>query len=99
VLWAAFYAAGQSAFTALVSELDPRSRGTVLSFNSSAMYIGASAMSALAAALLEAGPFWTIGLMCGLADLLVAAIVLSAVRERGAAGRRVSGGLPRDGRF
>ncbi|OUM95805.1 MAG: hypothetical protein A9Z00_11625 [Thermobacillus sp. ZCTH02-B1] len=85
VLWAALYAAGQSAFTALVSELDPQSRGAVLSLNSSAMYIGASAMSTLAAALLQIGPFWTVGFMCGLANLLVTAIARSAIRERGTA--------------
>ena len=87
LLWAALYAAGQAAFTALVSELDPQSRGTVLSLNSSAMYIGASAMSALAAALLTAGAFWPIGLMCGVANVLVAVIASAAIRERAAAGR------------
>lgn len=89
MLWAALYAAGQSAFTALVSEQDPKSRGTVLSFNSSAMYIGASALAALAAALLEAGSFRSVGLMCGAANLLVTVIVLAAIRERGwASGRQ-----------
>lgn len=84
VLWAALYTAGQSAFTALISELDPKSRGTVMSLNSSAMYIGAGALSALAAALLGAGSdsFWTIGLMCGTANLLVTMIVIFAIRER-----------------
>lgn len=84
LLWTALYAAGQAAFTALVSELDPQSRGTVLSLNSSAMYIGASAMSALAAALLTAGAFWPIGLLCGVANGLVAIIASAAIRERAA---------------
>lgn len=86
IVWAALYAAGQSAFTALVSELDPRSRGTVLSLNSSAMYIGASALSALASALLGTGAFWPIGLMCGAANVLAAVIAAAAIRERGLAG-------------
>jgi predicted MFS family arabinose efflux permease len=83
MLWAAFYAAGQAAFTALVSELDPRARGTVLSYNSSAMYIGAGAMSAIAAALLTTGSFWPIGLMCGLANLLAAVLATTKIREQG----------------
>lgn len=82
VLWAALYAAGQSAFTALVSELDTKSRGTVMSFNSSAMYIGAGSLSALAAALLGSDSFWKIGVMCGVANLLVSVIVIFAIRER-----------------
>ena len=84
VMWAALYAAGQSAFTALVSELDPDSRGTVLSFNSSAMYIGASAASATATVLLKSGSFWPIGLMCGMANILVTLIVVFVIREKGA---------------
>ncbi len=87
ILWAAFYAAGQSAFTALVSELEPKSRGAVLSFNSSAMYIGAGAMTALAAALLRTESFWPIGLLCGAANVLVAFIVMSVIREREAVGQ------------
>jgi predicted MFS family arabinose efflux permease len=93
ILWAAFYAAGQSAFTALISELDPKSRGTVMAFNSSAMYIGASAMSALAAALLSTGVFWPIGFMCGIANIFVMVIVTFAIRERGS-GRGAGGDLP-----
>jgi len=82
VLWAAFYAAGQAAFTTLVSELDPSARGTVLSFNSSAMYIGAGAASGLAAVLLQAADFWAVGLLCGAANALVVMIVLTVIRER-----------------
>ena len=97
VLWAALYAAGQSAFTALVSELEPDSRGTVLSFNSSAMYVGASAMSGLAAILLETGSFRPVGLMCAAANLLVAAIAAFVIRERRTAGptRPTAGGNAR----
>jgi predicted MFS family arabinose efflux permease len=79
-------AAGHAAFTALVSELDPNARGTVLSFNSSAMYIGAGAASGLAAVLLRAADFWSVGLLCGAANALVAVIVLTAIRERRTAG-------------
>jgi hypothetical protein len=58
----------------------------VLSLNSSAMYIGASALSALASALLGTGAFWPIGLMCGAANVLAAVIAAAAIRERGLAG-------------
>ncbi|AGA56619.1 hypothetical protein Theco_0398 [Thermobacillus composti KWC4] len=58
----------------------------MLSLNSSAMYTGASALSALAAALLGTGTFWPIGLLYEAANVLVAIIAAAAIRERGAAG-------------
>lgn len=81
VIWAAMYAIGQSAFTALISELQPQSRGTVMSFNSSAMYIGAGLLSAVATVLLKMGSFWLIGLMCGIANTIVMIIIGFAIRE------------------
>jgi len=53
-----------------------------MSLNSSAMYIGAGSLSALAAALLEVDSFWKIGMMCGAANLPVTIIVIFAIRER-----------------
>jgi hypothetical protein len=50
------------------------------------MYTGASALSALAAALLGTGTFWPIGLLYEAANVLVAIIAAAAIRERGAAG-------------
>lgn len=85
ILWADLYAVGQSAFTALISELDPAARGTVMSLNSSAMYIGGGALSALAAVLLTTGTFWPIGLMCGIGNVLVSIIVIFAIHERNVA--------------
>lgn len=81
ILWASFYAAGQSSFTALVSELDPDIRGAVMSLNSSAMYFGAGTLSAVAAILLETGAFWPVGLICGLANVVVTVMVMFAIRE------------------
>lgn len=81
VIWAALYAVGQSAFTALISELNPQSRGTVMSLNSSAMYIGSGLLSAIAAGLLKIGSFWQIGLMCGIANVIVMIITVFAIRE------------------
>lgn len=42
----------------------------------------ASAMSALATVLLQSGSFWPIGLMCGAANLLAAAIAVAVLGQR-----------------
>jgi multidrug resistance protein len=81
VLWAFVYGLGQSAFTALVSELNPDARGTVLSLNSSAMYVGAGILSAVAAVLLRQAGFVEIGIMCAIANLLVILITVFGIRE------------------
>jgi predicted MFS family arabinose efflux permease len=74
-LWAFFYGVGQSAFTAFVSELHPQARGLVLSFNSSAMYIGAGVLSGIASLLLKSNHFFHIGILCAGANILVAFLV------------------------
>lgn len=89
MVWAALYAVGQSAFNALISELNPQSRGTVMSLNSSAMYIGAGVLSTFAAGMLNFGSFWHIGLMCAAANLLVAVISLFAIHENHNASKRI----------
>ncbi|MGM7681376.1 MFS transporter [Cytobacillus sp. Hm23] len=81
VIWAALFAIGQSAYTALISELNPQARGTVMSLNSSAMYIGAGILTAIAAGLLKTGSFWQIGLMCGIANILVMLITVFVIHE------------------
>lgn len=81
VFWAFVYGLGQSAFTALVSELNPDARGTVLSLNSSAMYVGAGILSAVAAVLLRQAGFVEIGIMCAIANLLVILITVFGIRE------------------
>jgi len=82
IVWAAVYAMGQSSFNALVSELNPRIRGTVLSLNSSAMYAGGGLLALAAAPLLAWGGFAFVGLMCGVANLLVLLITWLGIKER-----------------
>ncbi|MFC4769914.1 hypothetical protein [Effusibacillus consociatus] len=72
---------GQSALTALVSELDPNARGAVLALNSSAMYAGMVSATAISAALLQFGSFLSIGIMCAVAALAVLPITSYLVKE------------------
>ncbi|WP_185956102.1 MFS transporter [Melghirimyces algeriensis] len=81
ILWATFFGVGQSAFTALISELNPDARGTVVSLNSSAMYIGSSLLSTIAAILLTQNGFFEIGMMCAAATISVIFITIVGVRE------------------
>lgn len=81
IIWSTSIGFGQSSLTALVSELTPTARGTVLSLNSSAQYIGTTISTGLAALLLSWGGFLSIGLMCALACLLVFPVVNFFVKE------------------
>jgi multidrug resistance protein len=81
-LWATFYGVGQAALTALVSELNPKTRATVMSLNSSAMYAGAGVLSAVAAVLLRNSGFYSIGLICAAVNVLMLFIVLFAIHEK-----------------
>ncbi|SDI67051.1 Predicted arabinose efflux permease, MFS family [Alteribacillus bidgolensis] len=71
VVWATVYGLGQSALTALISELSPTVRGTVMSLNSSAMYAGSGLFTAIAATLLYGGSFLWVGILCGVANIIV----------------------------
>ncbi|MGY4691706.1 MFS transporter [Salibacterium sp. K-3] len=71
VIWASVYGIGQSALTALISELSPTVRGTVMSLNSSAMYAGSGLFTAIAASLLYGSNFLWIGILCGAANIIV----------------------------
>jgi predicted MFS family arabinose efflux permease len=79
--WAFFVGAGQSVLTALISELSPAARGTVLSLNSSFMYLGMMAATAVSALLLESGfDFWMIGILCSLEALAVVPAITYALK-------------------
>lgn len=82
IVWAAAYAVGQAAFHTIVSELNPHIRGTVLALNTSAMYAGGGLLSLLATPLLSWGGFTLVGMMCGLANLLVLLITWLGIKER-----------------
>ncbi|WP_243526708.1 MFS transporter [Bacillus pseudomycoides] len=82
VLWSTSIGFGQSSLTALISELNPKIRGTVMALNSSAMYIGMMFASAGASWLLMGGQtFLAIGILCAIASFLVLPIVHFLVKE------------------
>ncbi|WP_242143136.1 MULTISPECIES: MFS transporter [unclassified Bacillus cereus group] len=82
VLWSTSIGLGQSSLTALISELSPKIRGTVMALNSSAMYIGMMFASAGASWLLVGGKtFLTIGILCAIASFLVLPIVHYLIKE------------------
>lgn len=82
VLWSTSIGFGQSSLTALISELSPKIRGTVMALNSSAMYIGMMFASAGASWLLVSGQtFFAIGIMCAIASFLVLPIIHFLIKE------------------
>ncbi|WP_257348764.1 MFS transporter [Pseudalkalibacillus decolorationis] len=82
VIWATCFGLGQSALTALISELNPRARGTVMSLNSSAMYTGSGLFTAFAASLLYGGSFIWVGILCAIANVMVLLISIFVIREK-----------------
>lgn len=85
ILWATAFGFGEAALTALISELKPQIRGTVLSLNASAMYAGMMAASALSTVLLQTEGFTGIGMVSALATCLIMPITHYLVKEQGAA--------------
>ncbi|PEX91520.1 MFS transporter [Bacillus cereus] len=82
VVWSTSIGFGQSSLTALISELSPKVRGTVMALNSSAMYIGMMFASASASWLLIHGQtFLSIGILCAMASFLVLPIVHFLVKD------------------
>ncbi|MDM5250007.1 MULTISPECIES: MFS transporter [unclassified Lysinibacillus] len=82
VLWSTSIGLGQSSLTALISELSPKIRGTVMALNSSAMYIGMMFASAGASWLLvNEKTFLAIGILCAIASFLVLPIIHYFIKE------------------
>ncbi|MEH6892305.1 MFS transporter [Bacillus sp. JJ864] len=82
IIWSTAIGFGQSSLTALISELSPKVRGTVMALNSSAMYIGMMFASAGASWLLIGGhTFLAIGIMCAIASFLVLPIIHFLIKE------------------
>ncbi|MDB4867696.1 MAG: multidrug resistance protein [Cohnella sp.] len=81
-MWAISTGIGQSSLTAFISELNPQIRGTILSFNSSATYLGITLSTAAASAILPRGGFATVGILCGIIYFFVIPIVLYLPHER-----------------
>ncbi|MEM5680071.1 MFS transporter [Bacillus paranthracis] len=59
IIWSLFIGFGQASLTALISELKPAVRGTIMALNSSAMYIGMTIASGVASLAISNGfPFF-----------------------------------------
>ncbi|HFK1788731.1 MULTISPECIES: MFS transporter [Bacillus cereus group] len=83
IIWSLFIGFGQASLTALISELKPDVRGTVMALNSSAMYIGMTIASGLASLTVSNGfPFSSLGIMCAIASLLVLPIIFVLVKGK-----------------
>ncbi|PDZ04783.1 MFS transporter [Bacillus cereus] len=89
IIWSLFVGFGQASLTALVSELKPAVRGTVMALNSSAMYIGMTIASGAASLAVSNGfPFSSLGIMCAIASLLVLPIVFVLVEGKESANKK-----------
>ncbi|UFJ42563.1 MFS transporter [Brevibacillus humidisoli] len=82
LFWAGFVGIGQATLTALISELNPSVRGTIMSLNSSALYLGMMASTAVAAAMLQSGlSYLAVGIMCAISAILVMPLTMYLVKE------------------
>ncbi|WP_264448972.1 MFS transporter [Bacillus cereus] len=89
IIWSLFIGFGQASLTALISELKPAVRGTVMALNSSAMYIGMTIASGAASLAVSNGlPFSSLGIMCAIASLLVLPIVFVLVEGKESANKK-----------
>jgi MFS transporter, DHA1 family, inner membrane transport protein len=84
-VWGAASWFGMPSQQAIISELRPGARGTLLSLNNSAMYLGAMIGSALMGRVLELAGFAAAGLLSAAVITAAALITGVAVRERGQA--------------
>lgn len=83
IIWSLFIRFGQASLTALISELKPAVRGTIMALNSSAMYIGMTIASGVASLAISNGfPFFSLGTICAIASLLVLPIIFVLVKEK-----------------
>lgn len=79
--WSAAVGFGQASLYALISELNPKARGTILSWNSSAVYGGMTAATALTAFILTKGTFTVVGFVCAVLTILILPILQFLVVE------------------
>lgn len=81
ILWNVALGSGSVSLTAVVSELSPENRSTLLSLNSAAIYLGATAATATGSVLLATGGFIRLGIVCGTVSLAVGFIARYFARE------------------
>ncbi|MCY9666497.1 MFS transporter [Paenibacillus alginolyticus] len=75
VLWSTSIGVGQSSLTTLISQLSPKVRGTVMSLNSSAMYLGMTIASGSASLILVDFTFLALGVLCAVSATLVLPVI------------------------
>lgn len=89
IIWSLFIGFGQASLTALISELKPAVRGTVMALNSSAMYIGMTIASGVSSLAISNGfPFSSLGTICVIASLLVLPIIFVLVKEKASSNKK-----------
>ncbi|WP_164491792.1 MFS transporter [Staphylospora marina] len=81
-VWALMYGVGHASLNARIAELRPEARGTVLSLNASAMYVGSASLSFLATWAFESVDLWLAGLLCAVANWGVGWLAARYLRER-----------------
>lgn len=81
LFWTLFFGIGEAPLITLISELNPQSRGTVLSLNSACVFGGIAAITAISSVLLDYGGFLAVGIMCSMATLTAMVLIRVFVRQ------------------
>jgi multidrug resistance protein len=82
LVWSTAFGIGQTTLTALISDIDPQAKGTVLSLNSSAMYIGMVFAASTSIPLLSFGSFIPLGLFYSLLTILVLPVITISYKDK-----------------
>ncbi|MBN2910961.1 MFS transporter [Polycladomyces sp. WAk] len=69
-----------TALNAILTEMAPHLRGTMMSLNNSFMYVGTTVGAALGGLILERGGFAGVGLMCAVSAAIAILLVGIAVK-------------------
>lgn len=80
-IWSMSTGFGQASLTSFMSELNPNIRGTVLSLNSSATYLGMTMTTFISSIALESQSFLLLGIVCALCFILIVPIISKLVVE------------------
>ncbi|WP_311315553.1 MFS transporter [Metabacillus litoralis] len=80
-LWSVLTGFGQASLTSFVSELKAEIRGTVLSLNSSATYMGMAITTTASTFILEKSEFQLLGMVCAVAYVLIFPIMTVLVKD------------------
>lgn len=81
-IWSISTGFGQASLTSFMSELNPNVRGTVMSLNSSATYLGMTFTTMISTVVLKYTGFLLLGAICSLCLILIIPIILMLVNEK-----------------